>query len=146
MFNKQDLQHKVKDLVQKLGLEQFRISSDPVYHSSLYENLKDVYAIECTLGEKKGIEGYLIIAKISTIEGSGIDADAWMKNLSDLYFGWDAETGGVVKEKDMYYVKNRGWLWAVSSKALYRAKPSQITQLINNLTHDLIQLSFEETE
>jgi len=123
------------------NLERFYISKDTTYHSSVYKDLKNVYAIEATVASY--IETYLVIAKVYYIEGSGTVADAFMKDLSDLYFGWDEESG-IVKKKDMYHEKGKGYLWAVSNKGLYKATPEQITKLMISLSHDLVKLSFEE--
>jgi hypothetical protein len=122
------------------NLRRFYISTDTTYHSATYKDLKNVYAIECATGST--IETYLVIAKVYYVEGSGTVADAFMKDLSDLYFGWDEESG-IVKEMDMYHEKNKGYLWAVSNKGLYSATPEQITKLIISLSHDLVKLSFE---
>jgi hypothetical protein len=123
------------------NLERFYISKDTKYHSAVYKDLKNVYAIECATGSS--IESYMVIAKVYYIEGSGTVADAFMKDLSDLYFGWDEESG-IVKKADMYYDKKHGWLWAVGNKGLYKATPEQITKLMITLSHDLVKLSFEE--
>lgn len=138
MIDLRSLERKIEQFTN--SLKRFHIDPDKKYHSSEYNNLKNVYAIEC-LNKESSIEKYLIIAKITKIEGSGDIVDAWMKDLSDLYFGWDAESGATVKEN--MYKEPYGYLWAVSSDNLYQTNEREIIKLMNFLKYELVQLAFQ---
>jgi hypothetical protein len=137
MINLDLLRDKVEQFTSHL--EKFHINPDTRYHSSVYENLKNVYIIECSK-QRSAIETYFVIARIIKIEGSGTDADTWIKDFSDLYFGWDAESG-ITTKKNMYKEKD-GYLWAVTSRAIFKANEQQIIKLMNFLKYELVQLAF----